>query len=72
MPAWDWQTAIALLCVAGAAAVLVRRAVRLWSGGSKGCGACPSRGASNQAKQLPLVSLDPPDSAKPKERRKER
>lgn len=59
----DWQLVVVLVCLAGAVAYLIRRAVRLVTARSKGCGSgacggCPSK-ASDQRDFLPADSLGP-------------
>ncbi|WP_145371212.1 hypothetical protein [Maioricimonas rarisocia] len=66
----DWQTGVALLCVVFSAAVLLRRAVQLfWGGSTAGCGAggcsdCPASGTPEQPSKT-LVSLEPLQSPRP-------
>lgn len=63
----NWQLVAALLCVAAAVGILLRRAVALFQGpsggcGTGGCGSCPSdQGSSPKEPQGPLVSLDLPE-----------
>jgi len=74
----NWQTWVALACVAWAVVMIVRRASRLVrSGGegacgSGGCGSCPSESesASTGLRERPLVTLDsPPASHEDRQRR---
>ena len=63
MGSWDWQLAIALACVGIATAVLVRRALRILTRKSPGCGTacqtCPSGGADRSVpREKPFVALD--------------
>lgn len=69
---WDWQAIAALLCVAGALVLLIRRAIRLavrpdragCGGGT--CSKCPSASPANGPTTRPLITLDlapPPRSA---------
>jgi len=60
----NWQLILALVCVAAAVILLIRRAVRLWTGRSGcesgGCQDCPSHDADSQGiVRKELVSLDP-------------
>ena len=51
----DWQTIAALLCVACAVVVLLRRIGKWWNGGSTtGCHGCP---ASQSKPIVPLTDL---------------
>ncbi len=57
-----WQTIIALMIVAGAIALLLRRVSRWWLGtelqSGGGCGGCPSnKTETSGSKQLPLIEL---------------
>jgi len=61
----NWQPILALVCVAGAVILLIRRAVRLWTGrsgcgcDSGGCEDCPSSGLESQGVvRKELVSLE--------------
>lgn len=66
----NWQSILALVCVAVAVTLLIRRAVRLWTGrggcggDAAGCGECPSHTRSSQdVVRKELVSLNPPESS---------
>ena len=61
----NWQPILALVCVAGAVILLIRRTIRLWTGHggcgceSGGCQKCPSNEADPQGiVRKNLVSLD--------------
>ena len=56
----NWQLILALVFVAGAVFVLVRRAWRLWRNTTgTGCAACPGAGdGSANARQKPFVSVE--------------
>ncbi|MEX0716117.1 MAG: hypothetical protein WD066_06005 [Planctomycetaceae bacterium] len=60
---FDWQTIIALACVAAALAFLARRALGLFGRqggcGTGGCGSCPSKSVeSERGTARPFVPLD--------------
>jgi hypothetical protein len=56
----DWQTIATLVVLAAAGAFLVRRLLRIFSGGAKGsCGSCSSNATGPKSK--PLVPLELPD-----------
>ncbi len=68
MHIWNWQLTVALLSVAAAVFVLVRRATRLFGGqraGRCGCGTCPSAdsspGTGKRKPFVPVDSLETPD-----------
>lgn len=58
----DWQTAIALAIVLLAAAVMLRRSLRLMAGRVvSGCSSCPSsKTCSSAAEPQPLVQIQTP------------
>lgn len=58
----DWQTAVALVCVATASLALLNR-VRSWANGTakSGCGTCPSR---KEKAVVPLSTLQLSSSLK--------
>jgi hypothetical protein len=60
MPAWDWQLLLALLCVAVAVMLLMRRGLRFFRGrNAGGCYGCPSNGSnSSSPRQREFVSID--------------
>lgn len=39
---WNWQLSLVLLCVTWATVVIVRRAIRLWTGRGRSAGSCAS------------------------------
>jgi predicted RNA methylase len=57
---WDWQQFVALILVAAAILVVLRRARRLWKGAEDaGCGSgCSSCAVNQGAPVRPLVNLD--------------
>ncbi|HVJ84773.1 MAG TPA: FeoB-associated Cys-rich membrane protein [Caulifigura sp.] len=57
MPTIDWQTVIAIACVALAAAWWVRRAVR-WASGDQSCGTGCGKCGTSTPLQSPLVQID--------------
>ena len=55
----NWQTIASLLCVLLAAAAMVRRSVRFFSGdGSSGCESCPSKSKSRVVTSERLITFD--------------
>lgn len=63
MPVIDWQTLIALVCVLGAVAVIVRRVWGFLHPVGNGCGGgCVGCGSKGQAADAGLVTLSLPQS----------
>ncbi len=55
----NWQNIAALLCVFVAAAAIVRRAVRFFSGdGSSGCESCPAKSEAGKHRPERLITFD--------------
>ena len=67
MPTWDWQTAIALACVAVAGAFMARRGWRylhpVEGACGSGCGGCGSSKSTSAGEVVPL-SLPGPKSGR--------
>ena len=61
MPIWDWQTVVALACVAGAGALIARRCWRYLHPVEGGCGGgCVGCGSSKAGSAGEMVTLSLP------------